>query len=590
VPEFVSVEVDGKKGIQITPPTIDESLTDTPTYEYSSERVINGNVEPNSLWSTDKFIPTEHSNTYYYIYARLKADRNHIESDSSQYVKYLSDNASVEFLLDTGIMVTEANIEGNNSFTFKASPDTGYHKNNWSVTVYTENPYSNPEAQGSGLASDDKDQYILNLASSDVTYYVRIKGVATDAEFESKATYDQVFVNFTHVPLFSISRDSSFTVQYTMKNFTPSEYDVPSVKFYLGDESTTIPSGTKVIMVKDGSYWYCVTSSATSILNLGDFKKMGGSGNFVYERNDTIVSSTYQFIFDFSDAQTMPVGNSLKVQFAAERSVDEATKLDMVREIGLADEAIFKFDVTLDNKAIIKYTYNKSDGYASIWNNREAAIVITLEGEIPEDIVASVSVGGQFTDYAPHKGNMFIIPCGALVNGESTIVVQFESELVNVLDNVNVSISWMVSDTIADKAPLNGTEVGKALFENKSLTLAEAPALRITGITTMDSDVGEIRLCKIDSSYQVTVATRNIPNEWEITMYLYRKDTTVGSTSEGQFIYTGFYQVLSGAAKPELSLRGQEEGTFYLYVVATKGENANRVIMLEDKYFFIAEE
>jgi hypothetical protein len=317
---------------------------------------------------------------------------------------------------------------------------------------------------------------------------------------------------------------------------------------------------------------------------------MGGSGNFVYERNDTIVSSTYQFIFDFSDAQTMPVGNSLKVQFAAERSVDEATKLDMVREIGLADEAIFKFDVTLDNKATIKYTYNKSDGYASIWNNREAAIVITLEGEIPEDIVASVSVGGQFTDYAPHKGNMFIIPCGALVNGESTIVVQFESELVNVLDNVNVSISWMVSDTIADKAPLNGTEVGKALFENKSLTLAEAPALRITGITTMDSDVGEIRLCKIDSSYQVTVATLNIPNEWEITMYLYRKDTTVGSTSEGQFIYTGFYQVLSGAAKPELSLRGQEEGTFYLYVVATKGENANRVIMLEDKYFFIAEE
>ena len=590
VPDIVTATVDGKKGVQIIPPEVDESLVDKPTYEYSSERILNGTVESNSPWSTDKFIPTEHSNTYYYIYARLKADRNHIESDSSQYIKYLSDTASVEFLLDTGIVVTKTNIEGNNNFTFMASPETGYHKNNWSVTVYTENPYNNSEAQGSGLTPDDNDQYILNLASSDVTYYIRIKGVTVNAEFASKATYDQVFVNFTGVQSFIISRDSSFTVQYTMKNFTPSEYEAPSLKFYAGDQPASIPSGTKVILVNDGSYWYCVTSSAASSLKLTDFKKMGGLGDFVCAKGDLPINTTYQFVFDFSDAQSMPIGNGLSVQFAAESPVEDATELDMVCEIGLADEATFKFDVTLDNKATIQYTYNKSNGHASIWNNREAAITIKLEGEIPADIIASVAFGGQYTDYKPHDGNLFIIPCGALVDGVNSIEVEFKSELINVLDLKSVLISWIVSDTIADKAPLNGTEVGKALFENKSLTLSEAPALRITGITAMDSDVGEIRLCQIDSSYQVTVVTQNIPKEWELTMYLYRKDTTVGSASEGQFIYTGFYQVLSEDTKPELSLRGQEEGTFYLYVVATKGKDANRVIMLEDKYFFIAEE
>ncbi|MBR5253269.1 MAG: InlB B-repeat-containing protein [Clostridia bacterium] len=587
-PKFVTREVDNggikQKGIGITSPVASTSNS-LPQYEYGVQHNrADGTITDLEWVSGTEFIYTEFTNTYYYISARAKADRNHTESAPSTVVTYLSDTANVIFVYGDGIQIEPTNNEGDTKFTFKANPKEKYHKLNWSVTVHL----NSSDAPGTALTETADGNYVLENSSTGVTYYIKISGVAPDAEFTAKATHDQVFVtNFANEGSFSISRDSSFTVQYSLKNFMPSEYGTP-----LLEVAPSIPKGTKIIMIVNGTYWYCITGSDKTTIALSEFIKMGASTTekFVYDATvDTAVSSTYQFVFDFSEAATKPAGNELATRFKAVKISSSAVDFNVEREISLQDVATFVLDVAINDEVTISYSHTPSEGYASIWNNRESAIVVTLGGSLPADLTATVSMSGQSTDYALFNGNQFIIPCGALVSGAGSINVKFNSELVNVLSNLNIDVSWIVSYSAADKAPLNGTEVGKVAFNNKTLTLSKAPAIRIKGIKAAGTETGELRLCKLDTPYSVLIDTKDIPSEWTITLYLYRKDSTVGSATEGQFLYTGFYQTVTAVALPELSLRGQEEGTFYLYAVATKGENANRVIMLEDKYFFIAE-
>ena len=605
-PGYVDAKVGGKDGVLAQPPG-STVPGEAPKYEYRYQYLLDGTTYDFD-WQDDEFIPTEHGNVFYYIYARAKADRDHIESDPSHFVLVLNGNAEVQWDIDLGIDVIEANIDGDNNLTFKAFAEENYHKRDWSVTLHTGSVY-NP---GTTITEQDG-VYVLEAldTSDDVTYIVRITGVSLNANFEVKSTYDQVFDNFDNVTSFDISRDSSFTVQYTAKNYTPAEYgnEKDGYEALTFNKSAPegvpadVPAGTKIIMVLNGEYWYTVLKSPKTTIPLTEFWKMGSAGSDRYTRTDgnSPVNMTWQFTFDFSevDESSYPAGDSLEVTFGAPQKSEssEAPIFNLTENIGLVNCASFDLQCSgfTGNVATITYEYNKSNGHASIWQDRESALVITLSGTLPADLRLSTRLGQQTTLYSMSEGNQFIIPCGALTSGSNSIEIELISDLLGSVTEVTADVKWLVSASGADQSPLNGTEVGHV---NRQIVVsmqpALLPALKIDRITQPNSPVlNELRLCKLDDDYSVDIRTVNLPEDWTVTLYLYRKDTTVGSATEGQFLYTGFYEVLDTSQnniRSKLSLRGQEEGTFYLYVVATVGEDASRVIKSEDKYFFIAEE
>ena len=103
------------------------------------------------------------------------------------------------------------------------------------------------------------------------------------------------------------------------------------------------------------------------------------------------------------------------------------------------------------------------------------------------------------------------------------------------------------------------------------------------------------RLTTTGTEYTVTVKSQNIAKEWKLTLYLYRKETTVNSQNYGKFLYTGYNQELSPdwyntTASVPVSLGGQQGGSFYLLLTATANEGVNQVIVAQNRYYFIAQE
>ena len=594
-PACVAVVVDGMKGIQITTPTAPTSSSQ-PQYMYGSQYVTD-DVLTEMVWTDDIVILTPHTNTFYYIYAKAKEDRNHIESDNSLSIRYLTDQAMVEFLLEHGIAVTYASADGDNTYSFTTSVMEGFHKRGWSVTLYLKENLDTPIAS---CTPNEFGQYVLTGLSADKNYCVKITGVAANGTVESQAIHSQVFSNFTGIPAVDISCDSAFTVQYTVKNYRPDEYRDQRLTF-----DKTLPAGTALIMLADGKYWHHTLTSPTDSLPLTIFREMGTDSEltdseFRYDKKgSTPKDFTYQFIVDFSRASSYASVGPLTVAFEttvneqlAGGVSNEAPELKGNHSIYLQPAASFALDceTVASNRATVSYTYTPSDGRASIWDNRDASLVVTLNNAqtIPSDLSLSVYANGQTTRYIMKPGYQFIIPMGSLTNGTNTLQLQFNSELI--LAGASESglalpftVKWIVSETVADKSPLNGDVVA---FEKVDCNLypTAVPSLKITAPS---------RLCSVSEAYNVTIQSQNIPDDWKLTLYLYRKDTTTGSQNYEQFIYTGYYENLSKLNTQQnldVSLLGQEPGSFYLVVIATTNEGANQIIMAQTRYYFIAQD
>ena len=589
-PECVTTTISDKVGVLITSP-VSESVHDVPQYQYGCQ-YLDGETLTELTWTDSTFIHTPMSNTFYYLYARALADRNHLASETSLSIRYWSGKADVHFLLEHGVKIDYASKQGDNTYTFVASVREGYHKNNWLVTIHKDDS----ESSGEVCVPNDGKYVLTNLDTSSV-YYVKITGIAVDATVTTKAAPNQVFSEFTNAIPVTIGRSSAFTVQYYVKEYIPAEYALQELRFTTpgvnGTSAAVLPRGTTVIMRMDNdTYWYyTVGDSPTSSINLEEFSRMGQHTDFIppATANDPI-NFRYQFIVDFSRAEQPLNVNKLYVSLYMGKNNDntqsEAKDISSICTIDAVDEGSFVLDAMNDagSGASITYRYTPSSGTSSVWDNRDAALVLTIgEGEyISSDLSLSVSTGGTTTTYWMKAGNRFIIPLGALSSEANTVTLRLSSNLVT-SDTLSLTAQWLLSCSVADKAPLNGICVAETDVLCRMPDSA-APSVKIHG---------NQRLYTAKTVFDVGIESKNIPSDWRITAYLYRKDSNVDSSTYNQYLYTGYYQdmiALNTTAQTQISLLGHDAGSFYLLVTVTANEGANRVIMAQTRYYFIAQD
>ncbi len=521
---------------------------------------------------------------YYHFYVKRSADRDHFESEPSRSEAYLVTGGNIIYIHnDTGIKV--APVIGGGAFECTVSADDGYHLRNYqdnSDTAVSE-AQPIPEAENAHLDPDGiiltKQEignavykYIVKFVEGKVAHHqltLTFSGAAKNVSVSHKVTDGQVFRNFNSKET-SISRDSAFTAQFTVSNYIPDEYTAQTLSF-----SKDLPVGTTIIMKADGEYWYYNLDAAESVIDLTKFTAMGGVDKFNYK---TTATFTYQFIVDFSQTPDNTITDTLEVSLGL--TADTAHSASTIPADGnthislnIKKEAEFKLDTVsvVGKTATLKCTYNPSEGAASVWNDRKTALVLTAPSTAPADLTLTAVIAGNTTLYTMNSDRQFIIPLGEVGTKEVTITLNsnlFGTEAKDLVFNA----CWYVSQSSADKSPLNGyLDLDASCNVTFSCKKDAVPSVRIDGAK---------HLCHARDTLEVTVNFAGISSEENITAYLQSKNGV-------QYVDTGAkVSIPSGTGtfrKIEFNMGNMSPGSYRILVIVQES-NAN---ILQVPYYFV---
>lgn len=402
--------------------------------------------------------------------------------------------------------------------------------------------------------------------------------VATDAQVTVKAIAGERYIDFEGAKSVSISRDSAFTVSYTVSGYVPAVYAAQELRF-----GSAIPAGTRVLLKTAGGYWGYVAAEDTTVVSLGQFGRLGGTEAFAL--NTTVETAvqpfTEQFVVDFSRATTKPKEDKLSVSLAlvpgaAQQMIPEPMK-EVVRTqtIALKDVAQFDFKVlsVQDRTAVLKldYTAPQDNAVASIWKGRTAALVMSVNQKttyLPSDLTLTVKRGegknATEMTYSMVNGQ-FIVPLAEVQDESLTVTI---NSALFMSDNIIFDTAWYVSASDAGISPLNGYFAGgKTIsFSGKR---SEELAARV---------VSEQRLVTGDGVLVVAVAYRAVPEGATLSAELRRRN------DEGEFVRVKkTKQEIKKQGNYEFSLKGQLSGSYCVMVVVNDAEGA---LLLEVPYYF----
>ncbi len=547
---------------------------------------------------------------YYYFYAKVCADRDHLESDPSKSSAYLTTGGNIVYI-ENGDGIKVVPQYGTGEFKYTVSADDGYH-----LRGYQDNLTSNEMVIGPSNISDidfvkpipgveSADAYlqeggitISKVGPTDGTYTYTLKlgdglvayhqitlqfsGAAKNAAVASKVTDGQVFSDFNSKET-SISRDSAFTAQFTVSDYIPDEYTAQALRF-----SKALPAGATVIMKFDGRYWYYnLGVSPESVIALTEFTEMGGDAKFGFDTAGTAAKSfTYQFIVDFSKATANSITDNLGVSLGltadtAHGAPNIPTAGNTHISLGIQNEAVFSLNSAgvVGKSATLNCTYNPSAGAASIWNGRKTSLVLTVPENAPADLMLTAVADGKTTLYtmkttvdpSGHLIRQFIIPLGEV--GTNEVKITLNSYMFSSSENsLAFTAKWYVAQSSADKSPLNGYSAASCdvTFSGKKDTV---PSVRIDGTQ---------RLCHAGDVLSVKVNYAGVPSEGSITAYLQGK-------SGGQYVDTGARPTVSNdtgfSMQMEFNMGQMEKGSYRILVVVQES-GAN---ILQVPYYFVIE-
>lgn len=536
---------------------------------------------------------------YYYFYAKKCADRDHLESEESRSDAYLADGGNIVYIKNAEGIKVEPDI-GGGSFKYTVSADDGYHLRNY---TYKESDSeilgaTNSKKEDGSITitqsgpTDDKYTYEVTFETNKVAYWqvtLEFSGAAKNASVSHKVTDGQVFSDFNNNKDTSISRDSAFTAQFTVSDYIPAEYEVPVLKF-----SEELPEDTTVIMKTDGGYWHYRLSVAKDSIALTDFTAMGGTEKFKFNKDEDAVKDpfTYQFIVDFSqsagatttDVDKLKVNLNLKAVKPTDTKSEIAPTIPADGEnhisLDIKEKATFNISVLepiLGKSANITCGYKPSDGAASIWNDRETALVLTAKSDVPADLTLKTAVDGKNTLYTMNSEKQFIIPLGEI--GGRSIQVTLNSALFgDSPKDLAFTADWYVSQSRADKSPLNGYKA--ATYDNIKFSCQKdtIPSVRIDG---------EKRICEQGGSLSVNVKYKGIPTGNKIKAYLQKRndDGTYSETGANVEILDGKQSAVTSEKDETISfsMGNMDKGTYRILVIVEEG-SAN---ILQVPYYFI---
>ncbi len=535
---------------------------------------------------------------YYYFYAKVCADRDHLESDPSKSSAYLTTGGNIVYIENgEGIKVVPQYGEGDFQYTVTAAD--GYHlreyQDNLTSNEMIIGPTNLPEfvkpipgvessdayIQDGGITIskvgpiDGSYTYTLKLADRLVAYHqitLRFSGAAKDATVASKDTDGQVFSDFNSKET-SISRDSAFTAQFTVSDYIPDEYTAQALRF-----SKALPVGTTIIMKVGGGYWYyTLDTAAESVIDLTKFTEMGGEAAFRFDTADTIAKTfTYQFIVDFSKTTDNSITDNLEVSLELTADTEHSAPTipsagNAHISLGIQNEAVFNImAASADGKsATLNCAYTPSAGAASIWNGRKAALVLTAPEGAPADLTLTAVVDEKTTLYTMNANRQFIIPLDEIGNKEAKLTLN--SDLFGLSENSLVfTAEWYAAQSSADQSPLNGYSAASCdvTFSGKRDTV---PSVRIDGTQ---------RLCHAGDVLKVKVYFAGIPSEGTMTAYLQSKNGD-------QYVDTGARVPISNDAgtskQVEFSMGQMAKGSYRILVIVQES-GAN---ILQVPYYFV---
>ena len=501
-------------------------------------------------WRTENKFENIPYGKYYYFYAKVCADRDHTESDSSKSAAYLTTGGNIIYI-ENGEGIKVVPQYGTGEFKYIVSADDGYHLREYKDNLTNNNmeiyPSDLPGFVEKIPGVDDADArieaggitinktgsngglytYTVKLADNKVTYHqitLKFSGAAKDASVAHKVTDGEVFSDFNS-KVTSISRDSAFTAQFTVSDYIPDEYTEQKLNF-----SKELPVGTTIIMKADGGYWYYNLGTGNTSIDLTGFTAMGGTDKFGFDTGDGVAKTfTYQFIVDFSKTEIghriiTDSDNSLGVSLSltagepkdnkSQKAPDIPTEGNTHISLNIKSEAVFNLNSTgvAGKSATFNCTYNPSAGAASIWSGRKTALVLTAPAEAPADLTLTAVIGENTTLYTMNSNRKFIIPLDEI--GAKEVKITLNSNLFGSLEkNFEFTANWYVSGSGADESPLNGYNAA-----NCNVTFScekdAVPSVRIDGTK---------HRCDVGGQLDVTVNYQGIPSGETITAYLQRK-------------------------------------------------------------------
>ncbi len=535
---------------------------------------------------------------YYYFYAKVCADRDHLESDPSKSSAYLTTGGNIVYI-ENGEGIKVVPKYGGGDFQYTVTAADGYHlreyQDNLTSNEMIIGPTNLPDfvkpipgvessdahIQDGGITiskvgpTDGSYTYTLKLADGLVAYHqitLQFSGAAKNATVTNKVTDGQVFSDFNSKET-SISRDSAFTAQFTVSDYIPDEYTAQALRF-----SKALPVGTTIIMKVGGGYWYyTLDTAAESVIDLTKFTEMGGEAAFRFDTADTVAKTfTYQFIVDFSKTTDNSITDNLEVSL--ELTADTEHSAPTIPSAGnthfsldLQNEAVFNIMAAsvVGKSATLNCTYTPSAGAASIWNGRKAALVLTAPEGAPADLTLTAVVDEKTTLYTMNSNRQFIIPLDEIGNKEAKITLN--SDLFGLSENSLVfTAEWYAAQSSADQSPLNGYSAASCdvTFSGKRDTV---PSVRIDGTQ---------RLCHAGDVLKVKVYFAGIPSEGTMTAYLQSKNGD-------QYVDTGAKVPISNDAGTSKQIEfnmGQMEKGSYRILVVVQESGAN---ILQVPYYFV---
>lgn len=418
--------------------------------------------------------------TTYYVEVWHSATENYTESEKTQGVPFLYiGKARVELDLQQGI--TGALVFGDGTAKVaNLDYDTEQYyliDDNYDFRIEVKQ-----KADGAVDPTWDNQNLSLGGFSTDKDYHViiHVSGIQAKLATSVAVTKNQVFGSFTDTAA-NISRNSSFTVNYMVQNYSVDLYQNLKLEFNLA-----LPENTKIILQnrRDHSYWhYTVEANGESSILLEDnFKRMGGADGFAIAADTTELN--LQFIVDFS--QSAGASADLTAALTADKISEKALPLNVRTMITV--EAPSQFSLVADQEQSMQQTLTmtgaKSYGSEAKWEGREMALVLTPTTTLPRDAQLELR---WIADANPTLVSMtpegaFVIPMGAFTtNYAASPTITLRSSLLPAgTVSYSFNAEWKFAQSKADSAPLNGETVA-----NTDLTFAKAsdstPSLKIEG-------------------------------------------------------------------------------------------------------------
>ena len=367
---------------------------------------------------------------------------------------------------------------------------------------------------------ENKEDFIVSKktdadTSQDVTITITIGATKKRPSVTCAVEEKQVFRTVAGTEA-NISKDSAYTVGYTVRNFDAEAYKDPQLTF-----DSAVPVGTTIILQsRNGgklSYWSYTAGAAVQSISLSSFKRMGGTDMFQAQNGDL----NLQFVLDFSRAVGGGDVDKLKtsLDIAREEANNGAPELTAQTAVtvglGTAGFTLSGQDGT-GLTCMLTYSF-APDLAASRWDHRELALVVTCTQPLPLDAVLSANVGGVWRTVRPVGAGKYIIPLGDTLNGSIQLTLQSDMFPVGSM-SYQMTCQLYASQSVADAAPLNGTPVGGAV----DITFANT----VTKIAVAVTEAAEKHL--FSSSEDITVSVGGEFDDYTLKVQLEHKDRDTG--------------------------------------------------------------